>query len=1074
MNSTGYQLNDLLLAFKTVFQGRTDVVPKFWATDKAKGYTPICTNLWQKGICPKSTDKTASCKRCQSQQYAPLTDDMLIKHFEGSHILGVYPLLPDNTCHFIAADFDDHEGNGKAELLVNIFAYHNTCTENQIPCHVLQSKSGNGFHAYIFFEDAVPAWKARLVAGELLNRALMLDVLGKSSFDRFFPNQDELQGGKELGNLISLPFQGKASKQGHTLFLDIENDFRPFSDQIEILKNISSASEADLDRLIAEWGLKRERNESLSCGSRAADGAEAGTILQCDFLKWCKDNPSDVSEPLWLAMISNLCRITPGGLDICHEFSKGHPKYSYSEAEEKIRHVLNDIKPITCARIRNDGFPCGKSCGVKSPIVLINKKSKTAGASESTKAAKERVSAVLTDAFTRKDNVIEAIKQDSQCMSSFAILAQSDSAFYEASMKELSDSGVATVEIEELKKEIDSKIESAPHLRLVGPDEKKGPVKLKEILGNFPFTQDLVVPSGWEISDKGAIEKVTWEKDRQGNYREERVPICRTPVIISERLTSIEDGQEEVKISWLEEGKWKHKIFERKTIAVRNEITALANYGVPVTSLNASGLIAYLSDFEDANINLIPRTKVSGHMGWQSGQDGFLIGDKFFVSEQESIVPVTFKGYEAGNNQIANGFTKRGSYRDWVAGVNQLFQYPIAISSLYFSLAAPFLEIIGAPNFIVDWSNPTSTGKTTTLRIAGSCWGNPDERSESATLFSWDNTKVAIERTAMMLNGLPLILDDTKLAGTGRRNEKAAEVVSHVVYMVTNGRGRGRGSKNDGLRSTGSWKTILLSSGEQPIVDFTRDGGSRGRVISLWAGPFKAADAKTAAVVREANLTMKANFGHAGPMLIDFILRKKNDWPLWETEYHRLIGYFGNKAGNNPVAGRIGDFFAVLAAVIPIVHAAMPELRRDFPPKAIIDPLWDVAVRQRSIEDLDQAKAALQYVYSWALSNAASFFERGDAARPPHNGWAGEWDIVDDWTYIAFYPQRLEKILSENGWEAKATIGAWYDRRWLDHDKDRWKKLMRSKSTGERIRFYCLNRSAIEEELGILDETEEN
>jgi hypothetical protein len=107
-------------------------------------------------------------------------------------------------------------------------------------------------------------------------------------------------------------------------------------------------------------------------------------------------------------------------------------------------------------------------------------------------------------------------------------------------------------------------------------------------------------------------------------------------------------------------------------------------------------------------------------------------------------------------------------------------------------------------------------------------------------------------------------------------------------------------------------------------------------------------------------------------------------------------------------------------------------------------------------------------------SSAKALRGRGDAARPPHNGWAGEWDIVDDWTYIAFYPQRLEKILSENGWEAKATIGAWYDRGWLDHDKDRWKKLMRSKSTGERVRFYCLNRSAIEEELGILDETEED
>ena len=106
-------------------------------------------------------------------------------------------------------------------------------------------------------------------------------------------------------------------------------------------------------------------------------------------------------------------------------------------------------------------------------------------------------------------------------------------------------------------------------------------------------------------------------------------------------------------------------------------------------------------------------------------------------------------------------------------------------------------------------------------------------------------------------------------------------------------------------------------------------------------------------------------------------------------------------------------------------------------------------------------------------SSAKALRGRGDADRPPHNGWAGEW-TAPEWSSIAFYPQWLEKILSEKGWEAEAIIGAWYDRGWLDHDKDRRQKLMRSRSSGERVRFYSLNRSAIEEELGILDETEED
>ncbi len=1063
MEQVKCQPKELLPIFKSLFSGRTDVVPKYWEKDSRKAYQPICKNFWIKGVCPKVNDKRASCKNCKQLRHAVLTDEMLIKHFEGLHILGVYPLLKDNSCNFIAADFDDHKGNQTVALLGNISAYHESCRNHQIPCYVLRSKSGKGFHAYIFFEKAVPAWKARLVVGELLNRALNVETLGNQTFDRFFPNQEELNGGKELGNLIALPFQGNASKQGHTVIIDVENNFLLFPDQIETLKQIQRVPEAALDRLIAEWDLKREKKEPSSFnGSQGAGEVGSDRILKCDFIRWCKENPEKVTEPQWMAMISILCRITPGGWDLCHVFSEGYPKYSYNETEAKIRHAANDLKPVTCERIKEYGFRCDKKCGVKSPIVLINQEGRNQSGSEAVKTAKEKVSAFLTSAIPGKEGV-ENILGDSEYVSSLAVVAQSDPTFFEASIRELSDSGMDGAEIEKLREAVRLKKESLPHLRLVGPDEQKEPVTLKEVLGNFPFDQNLVIPCGWEVSENAGIAKVTWEKDKQGNYRAQKTQTCRTPIIISERLTSIEDGQEEVKISWFEEGKWKHRIVERKVIAVKHEITSIANYGLPVTSLNASGIISYLADFEGANIDWIPRTRVSRHLGWQSGQESFLIGDNFMAVQdvEAPVVPVTFKGSEAGNDQIARGFTKQGSYAAWVEGVNQLFQYPLVISSMYFSLAAPFLQILGAPNFTVDWSNPTSTGKTTTLRIAGSCWGNPDERSGSSTIFSWDNTIVAIERTAMMLNGLPLILDDTKLAGTGRQKERAADLISHVVYMVANGRGRGRGTRNEGLRSTGSWKTILLSSGEQPIVDFTNDGGTRGRVLSLWGSPFSAADEKTAAVVWKIDLTMKTNYGHAGPRVIEFILKKKNDWSLWESEYHRLREYFGNKGGANEVAIRIGDYFATLATVIPIIHAAIPELMRDHPVETVLDPLWDAAVGQRSVDDLDQAKAALQYVYNWAVSNEASFWGRGDATRPPHNGWTGEW-IQNDWSFIAFYPQKLEKILAENGWEAKAIIGAWYDRGWLDHDKGRRKKLIRAKSSDERVNFYCLEKSAID------------
>ena len=153
--------------------------------------------------------------------------------------------------------------------------------------------------------------------------------------------------------------------------------------------------------------------------------------------------------------------------------------------------------------------------------------------------------------------------------------------------------------------------------------------------------------------------------------------------------------------------------------------------------------------------------------------------------------------------------------------------------------------ILGCANFIVDWCSPTSTGKTTVLRLGGSCWGIPDERSPSSVLLTWDSTRVFINRASSLLHSLPLILDDTKRC-------KYPNDISKTLYDVASGRDRGRGSTK-GLRRSGSWHTVLLSSGEAPATSFTQDGGTRARVLTLWGPPFGRADDTTVTVVHRLN-----------------------------------------------------------------------------------------------------------------------------------------------------------------------------------------------------------------------------
>ncbi len=245
---------DKIEIFKKTFQGRKDIAARYWVSKDGEknGYSPLCRNEWKEGICKKP------CRLCSNADYIPLSDELIMDHFRGNHILGIYPLLEDNTCRFIAADFDNH--NRDRDPLVDIKAYCEACQVQDIPCYALRSKSGAGYHVYIFFSASVPAWKARGVAFALLQEAGVIgDDVKLSSFDRLFPNQDRLSG-KGLGNLIALPFQGKAGKSGHTLLLDPNNYTKPYGDQWEALSSIERIGESVLNELIKSWDLKKVKN----------------------------------------------------------------------------------------------------------------------------------------------------------------------------------------------------------------------------------------------------------------------------------------------------------------------------------------------------------------------------------------------------------------------------------------------------------------------------------------------------------------------------------------------------------------------------------------------------------------------------------------------------------------------------------------------------------------------------------------------------------------------------------------------------------------------------------------------
>ena len=233
--------------FRSLFRGREDVYAQRWQSVKTgrSGYAPACANEWKPGVCPKPK---GSCKDCERRELLPLTDAVLEAHLRGRDaygrdVMGVYPILPDDSCRFLALDFD---GEGWRE---NVSIVREVCRRWKLPCAVERSRSGEGAHLWLFFETAVPCAEARRLGTALLTAAMEAGgALKLTAYDRMFPNQDTLPKGG-FGNLIALPLQGLARKSGNSLFVD--EQFRPYPDQWAFLASVRKLS-ADEFELVSQ------------------------------------------------------------------------------------------------------------------------------------------------------------------------------------------------------------------------------------------------------------------------------------------------------------------------------------------------------------------------------------------------------------------------------------------------------------------------------------------------------------------------------------------------------------------------------------------------------------------------------------------------------------------------------------------------------------------------------------------------------------------------------------------------------------------------------------------------------
>jgi superfamily II DNA or RNA helicase len=247
LSATPITSAEKVFLFRSLFRGREDVFPRRWENQKngRSGYSPACANEWVSGLCDK---KHVKCGECPNRAFIPVSDQGIIDHFKGRHVIGIYPMLHDETCWFLAADFD------KASWQEDISAFVETCGRQGVPVAIERSRSGNGAHAWFFFMSPVPAVAARKFGCFLITETMSRrHQLSMESYDRLFPNQDTMPKGG-FGNLIALPLQRASRDKGNSVFID--GSFNQWPDQWAFMAGIKRIDATRVRSLADEAGKR--------------------------------------------------------------------------------------------------------------------------------------------------------------------------------------------------------------------------------------------------------------------------------------------------------------------------------------------------------------------------------------------------------------------------------------------------------------------------------------------------------------------------------------------------------------------------------------------------------------------------------------------------------------------------------------------------------------------------------------------------------------------------------------------------------------------------------------------------
>ena len=722
-------------------------------------------------------------------------------------------------------------------------------------------------------------------------------------------------------------------------------------------------------------------------------------VSRCPFMQHCRDDADHLPEPEWYAMISNIAPASDG-VDAVHELSGAYYGYSPEETDRKIRHALEQKKPHSCRYIREClGFECPPDgCGVKAPVVFAQY------------TLEERVYLLLQKELTAEEMFEE------ETLSLMAYAREQLPGVYGKFKLRLRRMGISLRDFERAVVHQAELEKTAAEFEAV---EVGGPIHLPDLDLN-----GAVEPDGFSVSLKDGIHKTALA------YGESvLIPVAAEPVVITRKLENVDDGQEKLEIAFRRNGRMKSIRIPRSAALNKTQLIRYADSGLPVHSGNAEDMVSYLAAYEAKNTDCIPCVRAIDRIGW--------VGKEFYPYRVDGEMELETDALSV--SQMLNGLVQAGDLAVWLNAAEVVRSNCISRAVLAGSFASPLLHWLKHRVFLQHVWHDSRGGKTATLKMALSVWGDP-----ARLLTSYHATAVGLERSCAAMMHLPLGLDELQALAEKRMT------VESIVYSLGNGFGKLRGAKNGGLQKTLQWRNIILSTGEMPLIRESSMDGVGSRVLELYGRPV--ADEATA---RELHQTSERHYGHAGKRYIEYLVSEvlsedERLEKLYRNMRNRLrMAYTGQHDRDpgvhfdNVVVLCLGDYLSSLSVFGLADEAAWEQAL-----KLGVELLTNNA----HLQPEDSIQRAWDFTVDWIGSNRDHFRTSVYA-----HGVARYGSIAAD--HVNIIQSTFRKALEEAGFSYAKSVRGFVSRGWFDSyiDSDGKKRSQyQCKIDGVNMRvFHC-------------------